>query len=443
MNFIAISKYIMIIFNLFNNILLNNKISLIEYKSYKITLKIKGIGFKRIFSSSFFGNNNDPDDIYINGLKQKNVGCLYNLNKADNLIELIWNNLINDCGYMFDGCSYITEIDFSNFGTSRTTKMNNMFSGCSSLILLNLLNFETSKVSNMDNMFAGCSSLTSLNLSNFNTSEVEIMENMFSDCSSLTSLNLSNFNTSKVTKISQMFDGCVNLEYINMINFNEIKLDSQEHKYIFKNVSNNIVVCINKNNIQYKIYPQILNISCHIEDCSENWKLNKKKFIKETNECVNNCLESEQYKYDYNGKCYPNCSNGYYNDSNNIMKCKCELENCLTCTTVSLNKGLCTQCNYNYYPLGNNPLNIGEYFNCYNETPIGYYLEINDLLYKKCYFTCETCETKGDNIFHNCLKCNDEYNIEIDYNNYVNCFKNCNYYYYFDNDNNYHCTENE
>ena len=50
LNYIKIIKYI-ISLNLFNNIILNNKISLIEYKSYNITLKIKGTGIKKIFSS--------------------------------------------------------------------------------------------------------------------------------------------------------------------------------------------------------------------------------------------------------------------------------------------------------------------------------------------------------------------------------------------------------
>ena len=40
-----------ILLNLFNNIILNNKNSLIEYKSYNITLKIKGFGNKNILSS--------------------------------------------------------------------------------------------------------------------------------------------------------------------------------------------------------------------------------------------------------------------------------------------------------------------------------------------------------------------------------------------------------
>ena len=55
-----------------------------------------------------------------------------------------------------------------------------------------------------------------------------------------------------------MFDGCLNLEYINMINFNENSLN-RSYFNMFKNVPNNIVVCINKNIILNKIYPQISN----------------------------------------------------------------------------------------------------------------------------------------------------------------------------------------
>ena len=53
-NFIIITKYI-ILLTFFNNIFVINKISLISYKSYSITLKIKDSGIKKIFSDlSFF-----------------------------------------------------------------------------------------------------------------------------------------------------------------------------------------------------------------------------------------------------------------------------------------------------------------------------------------------------------------------------------------------------
>jgi len=208
---------------------------------------------------------------------------------------------------------------------------------------------------------------------------------------------------------------------------------------MFKSVPDNIVLCINEANIP-RIYGEISNKTCYIEDCTDDWKMKQKKFINGTEQCVDNCPNA--YPYEYNGQCYSECTNGYFIDDNHIIKCKCELEKCLTCPTVALNKQLCSKCNDNYYPMENDPLNLGEYFNCYNEIPAGYYLDTNDKLYKKCFYTCETCKIKGDNEFHNCLKCNDEFIFAINNNNYFNCVKNCSYYYYLDNNNYYHCTEN-
>ena len=287
-------------------------------------------------------------------------------------------------------------------------------------------------------MFYNCSSLTSLNLSNFYSSQVTHMN--ITGHPSLTSLNLSNFNISQLVQVNNMFDGCINLEYINLKNFNEISL-SNYWSDMFNNVPNNIAVCININNIKNKIYPQINNKTCHIEDCTNNWKLNQKKFVNGTNDCITDC--SDRNLYEYNGECVSQCPNGNFTDENNITKCKCELEKCLACPTVALNKGLCTKCNDNYYPMENDPLNLGEYSNCYKEKPNGYYLDTNDTIYKRCYHTFETCEIKGDNQFQNCLKCNTEFIFGVITNNYFNCYQNCSYYNYFDNsNNNYHCTKN-
>ena len=62
-------------------------------------------------------------------------------------------------------------------------------------------------------------------------------------------------------------------------------------------------------------------------------------------------------------------------------------------------------------------------------------------LYKQCYFTCKTCNIPGNNAIHNCIKCNDNYPIGIKNDNSLNCYENCSYYYYVDNENNFHCTQ--
>ena len=92
----------------------------------------------------------------------------------------------------------------------------------------------------------------------------------------------------------------------------------------------------------------------------------------------------------------------------------------------------------------NDASNRGEYINCYNEVPTGYYFDENDLIYKKCYSTCQTCDINGDNIYHNCTRCKNEFNFEIKSGEYKNCYEQCDYYYYFDNINHdYHCTTND
>ena len=158
---------------------------------------------------------------------------------------------------------------------------------------------------------------------------------MFNGCSSLISLNLSNFDTSKVQSMYAMFYDCNNLEYINLKNFKQNQLTSYDN--MFKNVPDNIVVCMNERNT--KILSQLKYRKCYTIDCSDDWKLKQKKIISNNN-CIDNCNDDTIYKYEYNGKCVENCTNGDYFDDNNINKCKCELEQCLSCPPIALKNHL-------------------------------------------------------------------------------------------------------
>ena len=233
-----------------------------------------------------------------------------------------------------------------------------------------------------------------------------------------------------------MFANCVNLEYINMDNFKEENLYFPEilNRNLFYNVPENVVICIKEINTQLIIFPQIKNKSCYTIDCSDNWKSKQKKII--DNKCVVIC-DNPPYIYEYNGECYENCTKGFLHDENGnqMNKCKCELDECLLCPKVALEKGLCTKCNTNYYSKENDSLNLGEYIKCYEKPE-----EPDDNIYNQCYITCKSCNISGNSLTHNCLECNDNYPIEFRNNNYLNCFENCSYYYYFDEVNNYHCT---
>ena len=299
-------------------ILLCNLGLLIKYKSSNITLKIRGIGSKKIFSSEL---NYPPDFIYINNKLQSNVSFEYNFNRTENFVKLVWNNEITNCENMFYECKDITEMDLSNFDSSNVNGMTGMFRGCSSLTSINLFNFDTSQVIFMgqifygcssltsldlssfnftnvehtDNMFNGCSSLTSINLINFVTPNLKGMGRMFQDCSSLTSLDLSSFDTSNVVYMDNLFSGCKNLEYINLKQF--ITNEDSDCQNMFEGLPNNLVVCLS--NSDQKIYRELITtIKCFNQECSDNWKLKQKKIILETNECINNCEEDTLYKYE-------------------------------------------------------------------------------------------------------------------------------------------------
>ena len=129
---------------------------------------------------------------------------------------------------MFEGdwrqyIRYISDIDLSNFDTSRVTDMSSMFKGMNQIEVLNLSNFDTSKVTNMSSMFEGMYGFTSLDVSNFDTSNVIDMSSMFKSTWQLTSLNLLNFNTSKVKKMNSMFDNS-SLPSLNLLNFDTSKV---------------------------------------------------------------------------------------------------------------------------------------------------------------------------------------------------------------------------
>jgi len=410
----------------------NNKFHSIEYKYSKILLKLNGIGQNKILNPSF-KNIDKLKEVYINGISQTIKDHNYIFNETNNLIELIFGDYITNCGKMFTSCSNITEIDLSNFDSSRVTNMSCMFSDCTSLISINFTNFRTSQVERMDFMFLECSSLISLNLSSFDTSQVSDMNCMFSQCLSLSSLDLSNFRTPKVKSIVFMFFLSPNLEYINLNNFNTSSLEN--FNSAFSMISDNPVVCINEKN-DFLIFLLQEDVNCYTIDCSNDWKSKQKK--KMNNDCVESCDISKTYEY--NGKCLEECSNGYFKE-NDIKKCKCELDKCLTCPQVALDKNLCTSCNDGFYQKENDPSNLGDYFNCYNGEPEGYYLDEEAQIYKKCYNSCKTCKRKGNDIKHNCIECNSDFTFEIDYINYKNCYKKCYFYYFFDNEGIYHCTD--
>ena len=77
-----------------------------------------------------------------------------------------------------------------------------------------------------------------------------------------------------------------------------------------------------------------------------------------------------------------------------------------------------------------------EYYDCYNGQIENFYLDNN--IYKRCFKTCKNCNELGDNLNHKCIDCYSNYTL-----NNSNCYEICNYFYYFDKNDIYHCTEKD
>ena len=154
---------------------------------------------------------------------------------ADPFYEIMWNMATNNntnYSHLFRDYNG-TELDVSNWDTSKVTDMDSMFYSCYSLISLDVSNFNTSKVADMSYMFNGCYSLTQLDVSNFDTSKVTTMVYMFGDCRKLTSINVSNFDTSNVTSFQAMFSNCESLTELDLSNFNNSKVTTMTMMFYY------------------------------------------------------------------------------------------------------------------------------------------------------------------------------------------------------------------
>ena len=348
--------------------------------------------------------------------------------------------VLMNTSFMFSGCEDLTYIDISNFDMTELTLMSLMFRDCKKLISVKFPKSKAPKLYKFGSLFKNCESLISVDLSNFVTTNVIYMDSMFSNCKSLTSINLSHFDTSNMVWINDMFNGCSNLEYINLQNVVETDKIKKINN-VFKNTPDNLVICLDQGNA-----PILTNLikekNCYTIYCGDDWIKHQKKIIKDTNACADSCNISINYEFEFNSRCYDSCEYGFFYDKENPeqKRCKCNLDKCLICSNIELTKDLCISCNDSYYPKENDPTNILPYINCYKD-PEGYYFDGN--IYKECFYTCKSCNIGGDNIIHNCSECKDNFTFKFEYEGSLNCYENCIYYYYFDENRNYYCTIND
>ena len=411
------------------------------------------------------------------------------------------NSYLSSMRYVFSKLKYIISLDLSDFYTSNIIDMYGMFLNSTKLKYLDLTNFDTREVQIMWFMFDGCSSLTSLDLSSFDTSKVTDFDVVFRNLYSLNYIKL-NFNLNSMVYKYSIFEGTSDFQYCiidesKMIYFyNLIKslknttrdcstkcypdiriLNIDNNKCEHFNCNNNITYnyiykyqCVQKCPLKTYISPYITNLCedliCEkfynyeqnecITEIPEGYYLNdsSKKTIDKCHtlcrECEqketinnNNCKSCFQNRYFYLGNCVNDCPNGFFTDTNDPTKkiCKCTDNRCLECSMESLSINLCISCNNNYYPIfyNNNEYPYNKFYNC-SKNPEGYYLDRNDSFYKKCYKSCKTCFAKGDEKNNNCLECKALFSFKQDFLNDTNCYESCSGYYYYDNQNKYHCT---
>ena len=177
----------------------------------------------------------------------------YKFNKKGKYnIKYNFKKNLRTLSFMFEGCSSLSNINFSNFNSNKVINMNGLFGECHSLSNVNFSNFNSNNVIDLSNMFFKCSSLTNINLSNFNTDKVFTMRLMFFGCSSLTYLNLSNFNTNNVYDMSSMFHNCPSLTYLNLSSFTTNNIINMSEMFSgCKNLDKNSIVVNDKKLLNY------------------------------------------------------------------------------------------------------------------------------------------------------------------------------------------------
>ena len=294
-------------------------------------------------------------------------------------------------------------------------------------------------------MFRDCFNLKSIDISHFNTSKIQNMNGMFFQCNSLEFLELGNLNTSSVTDMSQMFYGCYSLKSLNLNSFNTVNVQANCFNEMFFNTTI-LKYCIND-----EISEEIKNqLSSFIEmNCSDLcFNISQNKYIKEKNKCISDCKNDITYRYEHDNICYTSCPNethlidnnlceadlvcdnyynyeqndcldeiplGYYlNDTSKKTIDKCYIR-CNNCSSDSMLNNLCITCKNSagYYAKLNDTSNDIIFVNCFTEEEIGfgYYLDTIKNIYFPCYFTCKSCNVKGNSDNHHCSECYSNYTL--------------------------------
>ena len=120
--------------------------------------------------------NEQNTEMYIDGVQVPFVKY-YKFNEVGfHTVKYNIKKLLTKCSYMFSGCHYITEIDFSNFNSSKVTAMTLMFNKCYGLLNLNMSNMNLSNVKSMAYLLCDCNNLTTLNMGDVKLPEESVIK---------------------------------------------------------------------------------------------------------------------------------------------------------------------------------------------------------------------------------------------------------------------------
>ncbi len=327
-------------------------------------------------------------------------------------LSIFRTSKVTDLAYLFCGCGNLESADISFFDMSQITNMDCLFFGCQNLKSVNFGSVGATSLENLKATFKECSKLTTLDLSGWDTSKVTTMEEMFADCTGFKYLNLSHFDTSSVGSAKNMFSGYDSLRYLNLYLFDLAAPDNIEG--IFNGLKYNTIYCIKDDATKNYIVPSEKHKFCFCDiDC---YIINFTKTDYMDEKCLDSCTKcpTSTHNYEYETLCYDKCPSNTLNYNNLCLDLDCDV-------------------------LADYSIECDD-----NSKPLGYYLDPDDQVYKKCYESCKTCEEEGDKADNKCTECKSDYQTLNDYENDNNCYKKCEpNYYYFDSEKKHHCTDDK
>ena len=177
-----------------------------------------------------------------------------------------------------------------------------------------------------------------------------------------------------------------------------------------------------------------------VAKCHDNCKTCLEGPTDENNNCET-CKDEGTKYFDF-GNCRETCENGNFIDDL-ILKCKCtQNKSCEKCDKDINGLYLCKTCNNEegYYIKSDDEERNDGFVNCYKNLE-GYYLDLENKEYRPCYNSCKLCDEKGSEENNKCTVCKEGYERKEDFENDNNCYEICDFYYYYDSNNKYKCTD--